>query len=118
WLGKVESVRMRRDQLAAEGKLYGVTPDVLAQRGAALSGVLRIPVVPVRYSDVAIPFSTEVLESRLFGESRGDTVSVSDYWAEVSGGLLRVEGEVAPWVTLPNPARYYLDPAQHGWSSF
>ncbi|HEX6134882.1 MAG TPA: M6 family metalloprotease domain-containing protein [Longimicrobiales bacterium] len=118
WLGKVESVRVRRDQLAAEGRLYGVPSDVLAQRGAALSGRLRIPIIPVHYADVALPFSTDVLEQRLFGQSAGDTVSFSDYWTEVSGGLLKVEGEIAPWVTTTRPARYYLDPEQHGWSSF
>jgi M6 family metalloprotease-like protein len=109
---------VRRDQLAAEGRLYGANPHDLASQGAALRGRLRVPVVPVRYADVAIPFSTEVLERRLFGTSTGDTMSYSDYWDEVSGGLLTVEGEVAPWVTLKKPARHYLSPAEHGWSSF
>jgi M6 family metalloprotease-like protein len=118
WLGKVESVRVRRDQLAAEGRLYGVDPRELVEQGAALSGRLRIPVIPVHYADVDIPFHQLDLERRLFGQSRGDTMSLADYWDEVSGGLLKVEGEVAPWVTLAKPARHYLPPEQHGWSSF
>ena len=118
WLGKVESVRVRRDQLAAEGRLYGVTPEDLAAQGAALTGELRIPVIPVHYADVPIPYHQLDLERRLFGESRGDTVSFSDYWSEVSGGLLTARGEVAPWVTLAKPARHYLAPEEHGWSSF
>lgn len=118
WLGKVESVRVRRDQLAAEGRLYGRSPEALAQQGAALSGRLRIPVIPVHYADVAIPFHVQDLDRRLFGESRGDTVSFSDYWTEVSGGLLEADGVVAPWVTLSKPARHYLSPEEHAWSSF
>jgi hypothetical protein len=118
WLARVESVRIRREQLEAEGRLYGVSPHDLAAQGAAVSGRLRIPIVPVRYSDVAVPFATNALERRLFGASTGDTVSFADYWNEVSGGLLRVEGEVAPWVTLSKPARHYLSAEEHGWSSF
>jgi M6 family metalloprotease-like protein len=118
WLEKVESVRLRRDELAAAGRLDGMTPEALAREGAALTGRLRIPVIPVRYSDVAVPFSEEQLHERLFGASAGDTVSFSDYWAEVSGGLLQVEGSVAPWITLKRPARHYLPPEQFGWSNF
>jgi M6 family metalloprotease-like protein len=118
WLEKVESVRLRRDELGAAGMLDGVAPEQLAKLGAALSGYLRIPVIPVRYSDVREPFPEERLHERLFGPSRGDTVSFSDYWNEVSGGLLKVDGAVTPWVTLRRPARHYLPPEQYGWSSF
>jgi M6 family metalloprotease-like protein len=118
WLEKVETVRRRRDELMAEGRLDGMTPERLAEEGAALSGRLRIPVIPVRYSDVKVPFHEEYLQQRLFGPSRGDTISFSDYWHEVSGGLLEVDGYVAPWVTLKRPARHYLPAEQYGWSRF
>jgi M6 family metalloprotease-like protein len=118
WLKKVESVRQRRDELLADGRLDGMTPEQLAEEGAALTGRLRIPVIPVRYADVGIPFPEEYLQQRLFGPSQGDTMSFSDYWAEVSGGLLQVEGQVMPWVTLKRPARHYLATEQFGWSRF
>jgi M6 family metalloprotease-like protein len=118
WLEKVESVRLRRDELGAAGMLDGVAPEQLATVGAALSGHLRIPVIPVRYSDVREPFPEDRLHERLFGPSQGDTMSFSDYWHEVSGGLLKVDGAVTPWVTLRRPARHYLAPEQYGWSSF
>jgi M6 family metalloprotease-like protein len=118
WLKKVESVHQRRAELMATGRLDGMTPSELAAEGAALTGRLRIPVIPVRYSDVAIPFDESLLHDRLFGASRGDTISFADYWNEVSGGLLQVEGQVAPWITLRRPARHYLPPEQFGWSSF
>jgi M6 family metalloprotease-like protein len=118
WLKKVESVRQRRDELLADGRLDGMTPEQLAEEGAALTGRLRIPVIPVRYADVGIPFAEEYLQQRLFGPSQGDTMSFSDYWAEVSGGLLQVEGQVMPWVTLKRPARHYLSAEQFGWSRF
>jgi M6 family metalloprotease-like protein len=118
WLEKVEAVRLRRDELAAAGRLDGMTPAELAREGGALTGRLRIPVIPFRYSDVAVPFPVEDLQERLFGASRGDTMSFSDYWEEVSGGLMRVDGYVAPWVTLRRPAQHYLPAERYGWSSF
>ncbi|HSJ23183.1 MAG TPA: M6 family metalloprotease domain-containing protein [Longimicrobiales bacterium] len=118
WLKKVEAVKLRRQELLATGELDGLTPDQLAEQGAALSGRLRIPVIPVRYADVPVPFGEDALRERLFGNSQGDTLSFADYWDEVSGGLLQVEGEVAPWVTLRRPARHYLPAEQFGWSAF
>jgi M6 family metalloprotease-like protein len=118
WLAKVEQVRLRREQLAAVGELHDATPAELVTRGAALSGRLRIPVIPVRYNDVRVPFTEKDLERRLFGVASGDTMSFSGYWHEVSGGLLQVEGRVAPWVTTRKPARHYLPAEQFGWSSF
>lgn len=118
WLSKVENVRLRREQLKAEGRLDGMRPEELAREGAALTGRLRVPVIPVRYADVAQPFPTGVLHQRLFGTSVGDTVSYTDYWSEVSGGLLEVDGVVAPWVTLKRKARHYMPPAEFGWSNF
>jgi M6 family metalloprotease-like protein len=118
WLSKVEAVRQSREQLRAEGRLDGRTPEELAADGAALAGTLRVPVIPVRYADVQTLFSVEAMNDRLFGSSRGDTVSYADYWREVSGGLLKVDGEVTPWITLRRPAEHYLPASQFGWSSF
>jgi M6 family metalloprotease-like protein len=118
WLEKVESVRQRRDELLSEGLLDGMTPVELAAHGAAVAGTLRIPVIPIRYSDVAVPFDADVLGKRLFGDGSRDTVSFAGYWHEVSGGLLTVEGGVAPWVTARKPARHYLPADQFGWSRF
>jgi M6 family metalloprotease-like protein len=118
WLGKVEQVRIRREELAAAGSLDGMTPADLARAGAALTGTLRIPVIPIRYADVAVPFDTGALAERLFGAAHGDTMSFAGFWDEVSGGLLKVEGDVAPWITLRRPASHYLPARQFGWSSF
>ena len=118
WLTRIEQVRVRRAELMAAGELDGLSPADAAARGAALRGVLRVPVIPVRYDDVAEPFDERRLAERLFGARVGDTLSYSDYWSEVSSGLLRVEGEVAPWVKLRSSAKHYLPPADFGWSSF
>ncbi|HEX7091063.1 MAG TPA: M6 family metalloprotease domain-containing protein, partial [Longimicrobiales bacterium] len=118
WLGRVAQVRRRRAELRAAGRLDGADPRTLADSGAALKGVLRVPVIPVRYADVPVPFPEQRLADRLFGASRGDTLSYADYWREVSGGLLEVQGVVAPWVRLPRGADHYLARREHGWARF
>src|SRR4029079_3061803 len=90
WLKKAERVRALRAELVAAGALDGVAPDSLARLGAALSGALRVPVIPVRYKDTPEPFSESGIQERLFGPARGDTMSYASYWNEVSGGLLRI----------------------------
>ena len=118
WLAKADAVRRRRAELEAAGALEGVAPPELARDGAALTGALRIPVIAVRYADVAPPFPVIALAERLFGTSRGDTVTLSDYWREVSGGLLRVDGIVTSWVPTRKPARHYLPREEYGWGRF
>jgi len=118
WLARAADVQRNRAELLAAGELHGMSPAELAERGAALTGTLRVPVIPVSYADVSVPFPEHVLTERLFAPGRGDTLSYAGYWEEVSGGLLRVEGQVMPWVRLPKRARHYLPPEQYGWSQF
>lgn len=118
WLSKVDAVRQKRAELLATGQLDDLAPRAAARNGAALAGVLRVPVIPVRYQDVTEPFAAAALDRRMFGKSVADTLSYADYWAEVSAGLLRVEGAVTPWVQLRHDARYYLTEAEFGWARF
>ncbi len=118
WLSKVDEVRRRRAELAALGDLDGLSPWRAVRRGAALSGTLRVPVIPVLYGDVAAPFTSADLHARLFGAGRGDTMSYAGYWEEVSSGLLKVEGAVAPWIRLGHEARHYLPAGSYGWAQF
>jgi M6 family metalloprotease-like protein len=118
WLLKVENVRRRRAELAAAGALDGLSADSAARLGAALTGALRVPVLPIRYKDVKEPFPVERLTDRLFGSPRGDTMTYSSYWTEVSGGLLSVTGAVTPWIALRKDAKHYLARDEYGWGQF
>lgn len=118
WLGKVEQVRRRRQELLAAGRLDGLDPQAAAKLGAALTGTLRVLVIPVLYSDGTEPFSSKALSDRLFGPARGDTVSYASYYDEVSGGLLKVTGAVTSWLRLSRPASYYLPKESYGWGGF
>ncbi|MBX6363977.1 MAG: M6 family metalloprotease domain-containing protein [Gemmatimonadetes bacterium] len=118
WLGKVEQVRRRRQELLAAGRLDGLDPQSAAKLGAALTGTLRVLVIPVLYADGTPPFSSKELSDRLFGPARGDTVSYASYYDEVSGGLLKVTGAVTSWLRLSHPASHYLPKEAYGWGGF
>ncbi len=118
WLKKVDEVRRHRAELTASGELDGMSPWQALERGAALAGTLRVPVIPILYNDVAPPFPVQALHERLFGNSQGDTLSYSAYWNEVSSGLLQVEGQVTDWIRLGHPARHYLPESYYGWAQF
>jgi M6 family metalloprotease-like protein len=118
WLLKVENVRRRRMELAAAGGLDGLTPEAAAALGASLSGTLHVPVLPIRYADVAEPFPIERLADRLFGKNKADTITFSSYWREVSGGQLKVTGAVTPWIPLSKDAKHYLPRERYGWGQF
>lgn len=118
WLAKAEAVRRRRAELQAEDGLDGLDPAALAERGAALSGQLRVPVIPIRYADVEAPFPVQVLVDRLFGTVRGDTMSYAAYWREVSAGQLTVTGAVSTWIQLSRKASHYLPASGFGWARY
>ena len=69
-------------------------------------------------ADEHAPYSSEALAQRLFGSPRGDTVTYSSYFDEVSGGLLHVTGNVTSWIHLAHPASYYLAKEEYGWGRF
>ena len=69
-----------------------------ASQAASLSGTLPVLVIPVLHSDTPEPWvAPEEIQAALFdGPSAYGTVS--EYYQEVSGGRLRVEGVTLPWV--------------------
>lgn len=95
WRGRAQQVRTAR---------------VGSARPPALRGTLRLPVIPLAFPDSPPPFPAAVYQQLLFDPApvtRPQTLS--SYYAEVSHGLLRIEGEVAEWITMPHPARYYAE---------
>ena len=105
WRGKVRRIRETRGR-AGVMTAPSYTTTNLAAMGAATTGTFRVPVVAGLYSGVSAPYTQSEYQTRLFGDGAG-SVSLSEYYAEISGGVFAMTGLVTDWKTLPNPAGYY-----------
>jgi len=105
WKGKVQAIRETRG-VAGASAVPSYTTSNLAAMGAALTGALSVPVIAGLYSDLTVPFTQSEYQTRLFGDGDG-SVSLSEYYTEISGGVFTMTGEVSDWATLPNSATYY-----------
>ena len=110
WKRRMAAVQAARNAIEAGGPAGVQSAAGLAASGAAITGVLQVPVVAARYSDLDEPFSEAALADRLFGGGSG-AVSARDFYLENSGGLFTVGGEVTPWVAMPEAALFYEPPA-------
>jgi M6 family metalloprotease-like protein len=75
----------------------------------AVSGTVRIPVIPVFYLNVPAPgavSSTRIKEILFTGPNPPDG-TVTDFYLEMSYGLFTVTGDVFPYVGLPKNDTYY-----------
>ncbi len=105
WKQKAAAVRARRAAVAPSlGP--GYTSVELAGQGAAMTGVMYVPVIPALYSDRAASYTPSQYWRRLFGDGYG-AVSVSDLYGEMSRGVFAVSGAVLPWLDMPAAASHY-----------
>jgi immune inhibitor A len=108
WKDKVRRLRETRATIGPQlGPVYSALQ--LNEAGATLGGTLHIPVLAGLASDQSAPYTQADYQRRLFGDGIG-SVSLSEYYAEVSGGMLTVTGVASDWVTLSNTASYYEAP--------
>jgi immune inhibitor A len=101
------------DGLIYPGTYYPLGTTAAVARRAALEraplrGVIRVVVVLVDFSDRAMPADAEDRFSQLFFSS-GELPngSVKEYYADVSGGLIDIQGEVVGPYRMPQPIAAY-----------
>ncbi|WP_457600611.1 M6 family metalloprotease domain-containing protein [Hydrogenivirga sp.] len=68
------------------------------------SGVGKIPVILINFSNTQTIYNRSDFESLIFGSG---TDSVKDYYEEVSYGTFTIEGEVVGWYTASRDHDYY-----------
>ncbi|MDD4857164.1 MAG: M6 family metalloprotease domain-containing protein [Candidatus Krumholzibacteria bacterium] len=74
----------------------------------ALGGELAIPAVLGLYSDTGeAPFTRDTIDKEIF-TGPWTPGTLSEYWSEVSYGLLNVTGTVFDWTTLSQLESYYV----------
>ena len=108
WRAATERIRQRRLTLLRRGQM-----DALNARGPAatvVSGNYVVPVVPISFANRTPPFPAAQYDNVLFSPSpSGRPYSVRTYYAEVSRGLLSLDGVVLDWVTADSIDTYYED---------
>jgi M6 family metalloprotease-like protein len=74
--------------------------------GGAVTGTVRVPVVPIAFTPATAPAppSPAVIDNVLFSAASG---TVTDYYDEVSYGLLDLTGDVFGYTTVASSAAYY-----------
>jgi len=118
WRNKAKQVALARAAMMARAdfaslnrplSLAGPAPSALA-----VTGILRIPVLLVRFKDtdttsLAAP---SAYDSVLLGTTppAGRPYTVYTFYQEISHGLLQVEGVVIGWITLDSANAWYAGP--------
>lgn len=95
-------------RLAFEDELFALPEPSEGLRSSSGLAEWRIPILVVSFADSGLRYSPQQLQHILF-DTTGATPSgsVFDYFRWVSGGRLRVLGEVVDVVTLPHERTYY-----------
>ena len=95
------------DRAKAQRRLAAASPEG-AVSGTAVSGTVRVPVVPIFFTPATLPAppTPAVIDGILFSNGAG---TVTDYYDEISYGLLDLTGDVFPYTTVPNSDAYYAN---------
>jgi M6 family metalloprotease-like protein len=106
WRTRTEAVRAARRGLLGRGALAAVN-----RPGAPrVSLSVRIPVIPVTFSNLPAPFPAPAYHPVLFDPAPAvRPYSVRSYYAEMSRGLVSIDGVVFDWVTADSSDTYYED---------
>ena len=115
WARRAAEARDRREALQRAGRLAGISVAEAARQGAALAGTLDVLVLAVTYPDFTPPFPVQDLATALFASDGWGAVTVTEYFAEMSQGVLHLTGEVTPWITLDSASSYYLPANDYRW---
>jgi M6 family metalloprotease-like protein len=110
WVQKTRELRAQRELFLAQHR--GQAPLAAIPSSLAVTGTVRVPVLPGKYSDIATPpVSLASLQNQLFVSNA--TGTVSQYYTEASYGQLAVTGDVigsgTDWTPLAHPGSYYED---------
>jgi M6 family metalloprotease-like protein len=104
WVQKAR--RLQAERIAFLARHRGEFPQATMPSSLAVTGTLRVPVLPGRFSDIAAaPVSQANLQNQLFASN--PTGTITQYYTEVSYGQLTVTGDVLPWVSLAQTGAYY-----------
>jgi M6 family metalloprotease-like protein len=104
WAQKARGIRQQRESFVAVNGPQALSAISAAPQEYAVTGTLEIPVLLCEFANRPGAFDSLAVQNKLFDAASG---TVTDYWDEVSYGLLNMTGTVYDWVTLANNDAYY-----------
>lgn len=112
WRGKTASVRSARRSLLRSGSLSALnfrSPGFSS--GRQVTGAVKVPVVPLAFSNVGPSAAPASIEGVLFSATpvSGRPYSLKTFYEQVSNGHITLDGRVLPWVVAPQTDLYYED---------
>lgn len=84
-------------------------PQLLAIPSQPVIGDLRVMVLLVEFPDRRGAKPPQQYRDMLFSDGIYPTGSMCDYYKEVSGGKVTVNGDVSDWLMMPHPYSYYVN---------
>ena len=121
WRRRAAEVRTRRLELLRTGNLSVLnavrggpffTPSIVMAGGVAtaVTGAFHIPVIPIAYKDVPVPYPVAEYQRILFSRNPGDRpYTVTTYYEELSHHRISLDGVVFAPVRMDSVAAFYTD---------
>jgi M6 family metalloprotease-like protein len=110
WRNRVAPVRDARRALLRLGAVSSLNAMAVGATTTRVQGSFNVPVLLVRPSNVAEPFTASQYQSLLFADIPiGRPYSLRSYYAQLSNGAVRLQGAVRGWWLAPQPNTYYED---------
>jgi immune inhibitor A len=106
-IGLDDGVIIPPDEYAPETSLRSIR--AAAAERAPLRGVVRVAVVMVDFTDKKMTTTKAHLEDLFFSQGTYPTGSVRDYYQEVTGGLIDIQGVVVGPLRLPKTLSWYAN---------
>lgn len=119
WRAKARTVRENRWRLIRQGDIGRLNGGQFVQSPGPLrapvgspnvvTGQLHLPVIPISYTDLALPYSQADYQAVLFGDvaPNGRPYTVRTYYRELSGARLLIDGQIMAPVRATNTATFY-----------
>ncbi len=106
-IGLDDGVIIPPDEYPPETSLRSIR--AAAAERAPLRGVVRVAVVMVDFSDKAMTTTQAHLEDLFFSLGTHPTGSVRDYYKEITGGLIDIQGAVVGPLRMPKTLAWYAN---------
>lgn len=111
WRKQAAAVRANRHALMRSGNIAALNAPGFQGSPTVISGIYRVPVLPIDFSNAPAPFPAIQYDSVLFAENPGAALgrpySTRTFYEQLSNGLVQITGVVHNWIRADSVDSYY-----------